>query len=222
MLSVPGKLLFLYCITNPHTHLSGIYYLPKILIQKETGISDRVCDTLLDTLSASGLAQYDQESETIFIPQMFKYQGRGEKNERAAALHLASLHHSSLILTFLTLYPNVKTHLSDRVLDRVSDTPSQTRPPVPSPSSVPSLPDPEKSVHSKKEGNGVARAQVLPVDFTFDQRAEELAKGFGLNPHKEFAAFKDHAAAKGRICKDWQAAFRNWLRNSVKFKEVRR
>lgn len=78
---------------------------------------------------------------------------------------------------------------------------------------------PEKHQVPKKEGNG--RASVLPPEFAFDERAAQLAASYGLNPHKEFAAFKDHAAAKGRICKDWQAAFRNWLRNSVKFNEKR-
>lgn len=66
------------------------------------------------------------------------------------------------------------------------------------------------------------RGSIFPPEFTFDERANELAQSYGLNPHKELAAFRDHAAAKGRICKDWQAAFRNWLRNTVKFKEQRR
>lgn len=63
----------------------------------------------------------------------------------------------------------------------------------------------------------VPKASVYPDGFAFDERAEALAKSYGLNPHKELAAFRDHHAAKGSLFKDWQAAFRNWLRNSVKF-----
>lgn len=61
------------------------------------------------------------------------------------------------------------------------------------------------------------RGSILPADFQFDERAELLAKSYGLNPHKEQAAFRDHFTAKGTVYKDWQAAFRNWLRNAVKF-----
>lgn len=61
------------------------------------------------------------------------------------------------------------------------------------------------------------RGSVYPEGFEFDERAIELAKSFNLNPHKECAAFRDHHVAKGSIFKDWQAAFRNWMRNSVKF-----
>ncbi|NBC37346.1 hypothetical protein GTZ99_12375 [Novosphingobium sp. FSY-8] len=31
---------------------------------------------------------------------------------------------------------------------------------------------------------------------------------------KQLAAFRDHAADKGRMSKDWQAAFRTWIRNA--------
>lgn len=61
------------------------------------------------------------------------------------------------------------------------------------------------------------RGSVFPDGFEFNERAEEMAKGYGLNVHKEFAAFRDHHVAKGSVFKDWDAAFRTWLRNAVKF-----
>ena len=63
----------------------------------------------------------------------------------------------------------------------------------------------------------ISRASVFPDGFQFNERAEEMAKGYGLNVHKEFAAFRDHHIAKGSTFKDWDAAFRTWLRNAVKF-----
>lgn len=63
----------------------------------------------------------------------------------------------------------------------------------------------------------ISRASVFPDGFQFNERAEEMAKGYGLNVHKEFAAFRDHHVAKGSVFKDWDAAFRTWLRNAVKF-----
>ena len=217
-LSVQGKCLFVYLITNPHTHLSGIYYLPKQTIVLETKIQDRVLDTLLDTLSRESLAHYDSIKRVVYVTKMFQYQGKGEKNERAAAKHLESLHNSSLISKFLETYPTVIQYISDTLSDTLSDL-GRSCPSVPSPNSVLLVSSPEKKGQIKKEGNGVGRNCILPEDFEIDERGKALAESYGLNPFKEFAAFKDHAASKGRLCKDWQAAYRNWLRNSVKFKE---
>jgi hypothetical protein len=63
------------------------------------------------------------------------------------------------------------------------------------------------------------RASIFPDGFEPDERAQSLATSYGLNPHKELAAFRDHHTAKGSVFKDWQAAFRNWLRNSLKFNQ---
>ena len=66
-----------------------------------------------------------------------------------------------------------------------------------------------------------ARASVFPDDFEPDDRAKALATSYGLNVLKEAAACKDHHRAKGTVFKDHQAAFRTWLRNSVKFAQRR-
>lgn len=115
-----AKLLFMYLITNRHAHVSGIYYLPPILAAHETGLTAARLDTLLNTLSGPGLARFDRETSVVWVRRMFFYQGKGEKNQRAAANHLATLHNSPLINDFIALYPAVKRH----VKDRVSDTPS--------------------------------------------------------------------------------------------------
>lgn len=61
------------------------------------------------------------------------------------------------------------------------------------------------------------RATVLPENFTPNETAEKLASDFGLSLADEQAAFEDHHAANGTTFKDWQAAFRTWLRNAHKF-----
>ena len=74
----------------------------------------------------------------------------------------------------------------------------------------------------ESERKGIGRACSLPEDFIPNDRAKELAKGQGQNVLALCAAFKDHHTAKGTLFKDWQAAFRTWLRNDLKFKEARR
>lgn len=123
VMSMPslGKFLFVYLITNRHSHVSGIYYLPIPLVSIETGIKNTLLDTLLDTLSKLGFGSYDRKTQVVFVKNMFRYQGRGEKNFRAAANHLKTLHKSKLINEFLELYPEVRRY----GIDRVSDTHSQ-------------------------------------------------------------------------------------------------
>lgn len=116
-----GKLLFAYLITNRHSHLSGIYYLPDSLISTETGIQHKNLDTLWDTLSDSGLSWNDKKTHVVFVKNMFRYQGRGDKNLRAAANNIKTLHNSILINRFLESYPEIKRY----GIDRVSDTPSE-------------------------------------------------------------------------------------------------
>lgn len=50
-------------------------------------------------------------------------------------------------------------------------------------------------------------------------RSEELAlaRELGVDATKEAAGFRDHHSARGSRFVDWNAAFRTWLRNAVKF-----
>lgn len=61
------------------------------------------------------------------------------------------------------------------------------------------------------------RASVFPVDWS--PRSEERAKAVksGLNCDAEAEHFRDFHSAKGSRMLDWNAAFRTWLSNAVKF-----
>lgn len=61
------------------------------------------------------------------------------------------------------------------------------------------------------------RATSMPIEFTPDQTAVDLASKLGVNLDDEIAAFADHHTANGSTFKDWQAALRTWLRNAHKF-----
>lgn len=129
VLSLPpnGKLLLVYLITNPHSHVSGIYYMPTPIMEHETGLGLRALDTLCDTLSGLGIAFFDAPLSVAWVRRMFFYQGRGEKNERAAAAQLSNLHGSKLIARFLAEYPAVAARCSAYPIGRVSGfgTPDQ-------------------------------------------------------------------------------------------------
>lgn len=127
-LSHEGKLLFVYLVTNRHTHVSGMYYLPDVLIVHETGLPQRRLDTLWHTLSGARLAYRDTQRDVVWVRSMLRHQGRGEKNAKSAAAHVLTLHKSPLIQDFLREYPHVRAERPDTVWDTLSDTPSEPRP----------------------------------------------------------------------------------------------
>ncbi len=111
-LPTKARFLFLYLITNPHTHVSGIYYLPQSTIAEEMAWSRSEVKDGLDTLSGVHLALYDPPNSVIWVVNMMRYQGKGDKNARSAAFHVVEdLHNSFLLKDFLEKYQEVKEHL---------------------------------------------------------------------------------------------------------------
>lgn len=61
------------------------------------------------------------------------------------------------------------------------------------------------------------RASKLPEDWTPNDSHGKLAWELGLNTSFEAGKFRDHAEANDRKQKDWNAAFRMWLKNAYGF-----
>jgi hypothetical protein len=120
-LSPDAKLLFVYLITNPHSHLSGMYYLPRALMAQECSLSSRALISARDTLSRSELCQFDDGLDIVWVCGMMKYQARGEKARKSTAHHIREdLHGSALIPLFLAKYPEIKDELSPDEVQRFS------------------------------------------------------------------------------------------------------
>lgn len=82
--------------------------------------------------------------------------------------------------------------------------------------------EPSVNRHSDSAGAEPAktttkRKTVFPENFTPDQTAIDMANETGVSIAAELPAFHDHHTANGSTFLDWQAAFRTWLRNAVKF-----
>lgn len=100
-----AKLFFVYLITCPHAHLSGIFYLPDILIAHETGLKGLA--SLWDTLSIGYLVHRDRVSEIVWVTNMLRYQSSGEKSYISALIQLKNLHQSPLIDEYLYYYKDL-------------------------------------------------------------------------------------------------------------------
>lgn len=64
----------LYLVTCPGGSMSGIYYLPVPVLCHETGFSKRRAREILATLEREEFAFYDLVSETVWVPEMARFQ----------------------------------------------------------------------------------------------------------------------------------------------------
>lgn len=75
-----------------------------------------------------------------------------------------------------------------------------------------------RSDATKPKTKPARRATAYPEGFAPNEGHQALAKELGLPLEAEMAKFRDHHTAKGTVFKDWDAALRTWLRNSVTFR----
>ena len=175
-LTVEGKLLFVYLITNQHSHVSGIYYLPRVLASLETGIKERSLDTLYHTLSGLGLLVWDGVSEIVWIKKMLARQAKGEKININVARHLATIHNLVMVKEFMAFY-------SER---RIPYTIPHT---IPHPSFPNQEQYQEQEQKQNQEQDGYAADAASP-------KASELFEEFWLAYPKEHRTNKVAARAK--------------------------
>lgn len=102
------KFLYLYFITNPHSHYSGIYYLPLVTVKDETGLTDKQIKDGMDTLSMGYHIRYDTLLEIVWVVKMLKKEKKSITQITGVANHLKTLHNSSLIKDFLKHYEDLQ------------------------------------------------------------------------------------------------------------------
>lgn len=100
-----AKLLFVYFITNPSAHYSGVYYIPLPTICFETGLSDGDVRKGIDTLSIGYMIAYEYPTNEVFVSNMAKFQTMNEKQKKGIDAHLyKSVQSHRLIKKFCDKY----------------------------------------------------------------------------------------------------------------------
>ena len=116
----------------------------------------------------------------------------------------------------------IKRQLMKRTPAETAPTPAETAPTpaetAPTPAETAPIPV-SHPLHSQKNKQP-AQMCVFPDDFRPNETCMELAAKSGLSIPDELDAFKDHHTANGSTFKDWQAAFRTWMRNAVKYRRL--
>lgn len=213
-LSAHEKLLFLYLITNPHSHMSGIYYLPKAFIQHELNLG-RGFDGVWMGLLQSGLIDADEKRSQVWVKNMLPYQARGHKAEKGVASHLYTLHSSPLLERFLAQYPQIVQYLSPDFIRCPIDTLS-----IPHGSSPYPVPDSDSSLSSLKSEEGEDRVKgdrgkrPWHEDLKPTEKHFEFGKVLQVNVGSEWGKFKNYCLAHDKRYANYEAAFRNWLVNA--------
>ena len=73
------------------------------------------------------------------------------------------------------------------------------------------------ATHAPTKPRPAKRAATLPEDFTLTDSRRTYALSKNIPADIEFEAFTNHHTAKGSTFKDWDAAWRTWVGNAVKF-----
>jgi hypothetical protein len=98
-----------YLMTSPHSHQSGMYYLPMLYLCNEVGISQKGASKALAWLSDEGFAKYDEKSEWVWVCEMASWQigstlSEGDKRCKGVQQYLTTLPQLPFIQLFVTRY----------------------------------------------------------------------------------------------------------------------
>lgn len=84
----------------------------------------------------------------------------------------------------------------------------------------PTQPNQQKDkLFAQPSSDKTSRNVVIPKSWKPNSNAIEFAAANSINVDHEAEQFKNHSEATGRKMKNWDAAFRVWLGNSVKWKK---
>ncbi len=119
-LTLTEKAIFLYLITNPHTHMSGLYYLPLSLATEELGTTVK-WPAIWHRFADLQIAYYDDDQRLVWVCKMYGYQGKGENIAKSVARHLQSFHPSFLLSQFISMYGFIKPLLSKDFIQWVGE-----------------------------------------------------------------------------------------------------
>lgn len=73
VLEFDERYLFLYLLTNSHTNIIGCYELSKRAMSYDTGLSEKILDKALESLSKNGIARYDEGTREVLILNWHRY-----------------------------------------------------------------------------------------------------------------------------------------------------
>jgi predicted Fe-S protein YdhL (DUF1289 family) len=99
------RYLFLYCITCPSAHSSGIYYNPLPMIAYETCINEKALVKAFGRLKEGLMVYYGSLSGVVFVRNMLKFQTPNAKEKISIQKHIETIQDKEILAMFLNTYP---------------------------------------------------------------------------------------------------------------------
>ena len=220
-----SQLLALYLTTSPHANMIGLYYCPIAYIMADTGLPFEGASKGLQRLSEVGFITLDSPSEWVWVREMARFQiaeSLKPRDKRVAgiikeldkipnigikrdfiekyrdAYHLGSLNPTSP-------YEGPSKPLRSQDQDQEQEQEQEKKKRVgASPSASPTL---------TGKGTRWIKEQAVPAEWIGQAQKDHPR----LDVHQEAKKFVDYWIAKpGKDgCKlDWEATWRNWIRNA--------
>jgi len=122
-----AHLMAINLMTNAHTDILGIYYLPIPYLAHDIAISAEEATAALNKLCAFGFCRYDEQSEYIWVVNMTKYQiEEALKPQDNRVKHIQTLYESLPKLPFLTDFYKMYAaylHLKPRSTQKIIQPP---------------------------------------------------------------------------------------------------
>jgi uncharacterized phage protein (TIGR02220 family) len=145
-LGVDARVISLYLQTSPSAHMTGVYYIPVVLIAHEAGLTVEKTTVVLNDLCQIGYCTYDYKYEYVWVHEMGVEQVCAQLKPNDNRIKAINAHYSSLPkLAFLQGFYDKYAELF--LLDRCHDSIS----PLQAPSNT--LRSNEKENESEKEND---------------------------------------------------------------------
>lgn len=90
-LSARAKLVFLYLITNRHSHMCGLYHFIPEVGQIETGIGPTEWGGAMKELVEAGMIEYDNENMLVYVKKMAQHQMSNDSCWVGASRHVDAI-----------------------------------------------------------------------------------------------------------------------------------
>ena len=214
-----AQVLALYLLTCPHANMIGVFHCPVMYMAHETGMQIDVVRSSLSKLVGVGFCIYDEELECVFVVNMAAFQvGDNLKQEdnrvKGVKKYVEKISSKTLKREFLKRYSK-GFHIEDEApckpLERVEIPLAKQL------TGTGTRTDIYSDVSQDKPARKKTTAHTIPDDFVPNETSKALADELGISWEAELPKFRDHHLHKGTLGKDWNAGFRTWLNNAVKF-----
>ena len=218
------QLVSLYLMTCSHANMLGLYYLPKIYISHECGLTLDGASKGLNSAIEAGFCSYDDHSEMVWVYEMATYQISEQlKPEDKRVLGVQNEYNNIPECPYLLEFFNKYKSQFCMTLARGNEAPTK---PLASQEheqeqdhkqeqELDRNASAEKSSAPKQSGKALPKDWVLPKawgEWALSERPDLTAD----DVRKISESFKDHWLSTANQAKskraDWEATWRNWIR----------